>query len=180
MAETPRSSGSGLLAEVLRPDVRLFPRLAAVFRFDAAVYAEIEADSQALPAAFAVVIGAAVLAGLGAPSFAGIFLGTAGAIISWAVVSALVWAVGSLAAEAPVNYVALLTCLGFAYAWNGLGIGSSLPVVGPLFEWAALGLWAVALFQAARQVLRVTTGRAIVMCAVALGLPLGILLVFGG
>ena len=43
-----------------------------------------------------------------------------------------------------------MRCLGFAYAWNALGIGSSLPGIGPLFEWAALGLWAYALFQAAR------------------------------
>jgi hypothetical protein len=139
-----------------------------VFRFDAAVYAEIEADPAALPASFAIVIGAALLAGLGAPSFAGIFLSIAQAILYWGIVAAVIWAAASLLTDAPVEYSTLLRCLGFAYAWFALSIGASLPGIGWIVQWAALLLWGVALVQATRQVTRLPTERAAFVCAIAL------------
>ncbi len=180
MSDTPKAARSGLLSRLLRDEARLLPRLGRVLRFDPGVYAEIQADSGALPSAFLVVTGSAVFSGLGAPSLPGIFLGIATAILLWGVATALVWAVGTLSVEGPVDYAKLLTCLGFARAWSALAIGGSLPLVGGVIEWAALLLWAASVVQAARQVLEVSTERAVAVCAVALGLPVLIgFLVFG-
>jgi hypothetical protein len=176
----PKPTASGFLSHLLRDEARLLPRLARVLRFDPGVYAEIQSDPGALPSAFLVVIGSAVLSGLGAPSLPGIFLGIAGAILLWGVATGLVWAVGTLSVEGPVDYAKLLACLGFARAWSALAIGGSLPLIGGPIEWAALLLWAVAVVQATRQVLEVSTERAVAVCAVALGLPVLIgFLVFG-
>lgn len=180
MSDTPKPVRSGLLGELLGDEARLLPRLGRVLRFDPGVYAEIESDPAALPAAFLVVIGSAVLTGLGAPSLPGIFLGTAAAILLWGIATALVWAVGTLAVEQPVDYARLLACLGFARAWSALAVGGSLPLIGGVIEWVALLLWAAAVVQATRQVLEVSTERAAIVCAVALGLPILIgFLVFG-
>ncbi len=172
MADREKPTSAGVLQELLREEAQLLPRLARVFRLDPSVYAEVEADPAALPAAFAVVIATVVLVGLGAPSFAGIFLGIAGAIFVWGVTAALVWAVSAFVAPEPTDYVRLLTCLGFAYAWNALALGASLPLFGFLFEWGALVLWAIAFVQATRQVLGLPTEHAVGVCAVALGAPL--------
>ncbi len=168
MPETEPSERTGLLGELLREELRVLPRLAAVFRFDAAVYTEIEADPAALPASFAVVIGTALLAGLGAPSLAGIFLTIAQAILYWGIVSALVWGFASLLTGEPIEYATLLRCLGFAYAWFAVSIGASLPWIGWIVQWAALILWGLALVQATRQVTRLPIERAVGVCAAAL------------
>jgi hypothetical protein len=163
---------TGFFGELLREEARFLPRLAAVFRFEPGVYAEIEADASALPASFAVVIGTAILAGLGAPSFAGIFLAIAQAILYWGIVAALVWGAASLLTEEPLDYATLLRCLGFAYAWFAVSIGGNLPWIGGLVQWAALLLWGIALVQATRQVTRLPTERAAAVCAGALAVAL--------
>jgi hypothetical protein len=172
MAETETRGPTGFFGELLREETRLLPRLAAVFRFEPGVYAEVEADPGALPASFAVVIGTALLSGLGAASFAGIFLAIAQAILYWGTVAALVWGIASLLGEEPIEYSALLRCLGFAYAWFALSIGASLPWIGWLVQWAALVLWGVALVQATRQATRLPTEQAIGVCAGALAIAL--------
>jgi hypothetical protein len=170
--ERDETRAFGFWHELLREESRLFPRLAAVFRFDAAVYAELESDANALPAAFGVVIATALAVGLGAPSFAGVFLGIAQALLYWGTVTAMVLGFAALVADTTPDYVVLLRCLGFAYAWQVVAVGGSLPLVGSLCWWAALALWAIALVQATRQVTRLPTEKAIAVCAGALLLPL--------
>jgi hypothetical protein len=172
MAELEKRDRTGFFGDLLREEARFLPRLGAVFRFDPAVYAEIEADPAALPPSFVVVIGTALLAGLGAPSLAGIFLAIAQAILYWGIVAALVWGIASLLSDEPIEYATLLRCLGFAYAWFAVSIGASLPGIGGLVQWAALGLWAVALVQATRQATRLPTERAVGVCAAALAVAL--------
>lgn len=172
MQDPREAPPTGFWYELLREESRLLPRLAAVFRFDASVYAELEGDPRALPVAFGVVIATALAVGIGAPSFPGIFLGIAQALIYWGTVTALVLAIAALVAETAPDYVVLLRCLGFAYAWQVVAVGGSLPLIGPLCWWAALALWAIALVQATRQVTRLPTEKAIGVCAAALLLPL--------
>jgi hypothetical protein len=136
------------------------------------VYEEIEADPHAIPQAFAVVILTAVLAGLGQGSLAGIFLGIACSILIWSVVTGLVWSVGVLVAGSGSEFPRLLRCLGFAYIWPALLVGASLPYLGRLLLWGGLLLYLGSLLLATRQVLRIPTGRAALVCAIALGFPL--------
>jgi hypothetical protein len=121
---TPDSSAFGRL---LHSEARFLSRVTAVLRFEPAVYEEIEKDPYAIPQAFAVVIATALLAGLGQGSLAAIFLGIALAILIWAGVTGLVWGVGVLVAGPASHFPSLLRCLGFAYIWVGLLIGSGLP-----------------------------------------------------
>ena len=62
------------------------------------------------------------------------------------------------------------------YAWNVVAIGAFLPGVGPLVEWAALGLWGYSLFLAIRTILGVSMNEALGICGAALLPP--VLLLF--
>jgi hypothetical protein len=176
MADSDRPAREGVLAELLREEARLLPRLSGVFRFDPAVYREIEEDANAIPGAFAVVLVTSVLSGLGQTSLAGIFLGIAGALLVWGIASTLVWAAAGVVLGRVPDYARLLRCLGFAYAWNALSIGSFLPGLGALLVWAGFLLWAAALVLATREALQATQQQAILICLVALVLPLMVLL----
>lgn len=162
----------GFVRELLREEARLLPRLRGVFRFDPAVYAEIEDDAHATPAGFAVVIGTSLLVGLGQAWGAYAFLAVAGAILSWGLASALVWAVGALFFPETSDYPRLLRCLGFAFAWNMLQLGAGIPVLGALLLWAAILLWGASMVLVVRQVVRVPTAQAAAICLAALALPI--------
>jgi hypothetical protein len=177
MVEPTPPPARGFMADLLREESRLPERLFRVVRFDASVYAELEADRQALAPAFTVVLATALAVGLGQPSLPGIFLGVAGAITIWATSTALVWAIGTLVSDAAADYGPLLRCTGFAFAWNALAIGASLPLVGGLIEWVSPLLWAAALVLATRQVFQLQTVPAVAVVAVALGAPLLVLLI---
>lgn len=159
------------LSVLLRAEGRLVERLQGVFRFDPAIYREIQGDTNAIPQAVAVVIVTSVLAGLGQSTLPMIFLWTALAMLQWGVITALIWGVGRLAVEGEADYARLLRCTGFAYAWFALLVGSSLPVIGPLFAWAGVLLSLASLVVATREVLATDTTRALVICVIALGLP---------
>jgi hypothetical protein len=176
MAESDPSQAGGILTELLREEARLIPRLKGVFRFDAAVYREIETDPNAIPGAFTVVLAASLLAGLGRSSLAGIFLGVAGAVLFWVLCSALIWAVAAVVLGRIPDYARLVRCLGFAYAWNALSICALLPWVGSLIEWAAALLWTASAVVATQEALETTPNQVFLICVLALALPL---LVFG-
>ena len=174
---TPRSDrrSAGALAQLLQPEQRLLVRLRSVFRLDPQVYEEIQADTAAIPQAFALVIGTSILAGLGQGSIPGLFLGIVLSIVIWLVVTMLVWAVGMIWVRTDLDYSRLLRCTGFAYTWFALLIGYSLPFIGWLFGWSALGFCLASLVLASRQVLQVSTRQALAICASALGTPLLVL-----
>jgi hypothetical protein len=177
MSDPESVENEGFLAELLREEARLLPRLAEVFRFHTDVYREIEEDPNAIPGAFAVVLATSILAGLGQGTIAGIFLGVAGALVVWAFSSALVWVAAIPVLGRTADYAILLRCLGFAYAWNSLAILGFLPLIGILFQWGALGLWGASLVLATEQALGSTRQQAIGICILALGIP--VLLLFG-
>ncbi|MFQ5699270.1 MAG: hypothetical protein ACE5IL_13425 [Myxococcota bacterium] len=161
------------------PTSGLVGRLERVMRMDSSVYSEIQADPGTLPQAFVVVLGTAVLIGVGQGSPAAVFLGIAGALGSWGLSTLLIWLAGTLVSESEAVYSELLRCAGFAFAWNSLGIAASLPWIGGLAEWAGLLLWTGSLFLAARAVFSLSPARTGVMCALAVGLPLLVALAAG-
>ncbi len=168
-------SGSGLqgaLAELFQPDRRLLARLGAVFRLDPKVYEEIQADKAAIPQAFALVIATSILTGLGQASIPGLFLGIVVSIVIWLVVTLLVWGTSVFWVSRDVDYSRLLRCTGFAYTWFALLLGYSLPFVGWIFGWGAIGFCLTSLVLASRQVLQVSWQRALAICSIALGIPL--------
>ncbi len=167
----------GALAQLLHHEGRLLPRLRGVFRLDPEVYGEIRGDVRAIPQAFAVVIGTALLASIGQGSLALFFLGIAGAIVVWGAVTGLVWCIGTVVTGESIELPRLLRCLGFAYVWYGLLIGANLPWIGFLFSWAAVGLCVASGVLATRQVLKTTTERALTIYVVSLGIPILLLLV---
>lgn len=170
---TPEETRSHrLLAELIDSEKRFAHRLRGVFRLDPGTYREIAEDSSAIPQAFTVVMATAVIVGIGSGSIAMFFLGVAWTIFVWLMVAALVWSAGTLTVGSSVDYGPLLRCLGFAYAWFALFIGSALPWIGFLFGWAAVLLCLVSNVLATREVLQVSTERAAGICALALGAPL--------
>jgi hypothetical protein len=175
--DSDRSARRTFLEELLREEARLLPRLAQVFRLRQDVYREIEQDPNAIPGAFAVVLATSVLAGLGSDTPREILLGVAGALVVWLMSSGLVWAIAALILDRTPDYARLLRCLGFAYAWNALGVLAFLPWIGELFRWAAFGLWSASLVLATQAAVGSSRAQTLVICALALGIP--ILLLFG-
>ncbi len=162
----------GLLAEFVHPDGRLLPRVSAVFRLDPHVYAELADDPGAIPQAFAVVLATSILVGIGQLTLAAVFIGIAWTIVMWLLVAGLIWSVGAIWVGERSHYAPLLRCLGFAYAWFVLFLGYELPFIGPLFGLAAVGLCLGSNVLAVREVLGISTERAIAICAAALCIPL--------
>lgn len=158
----------GLLASLLSPDARFLQRVAAVFKLDPRVYAEIDSDPSTIPQAFAVVIGTALVAGLGQGSIAYLFLCTAILILIWLMAAALIWGVGTLVVGDRSDYARLLRCLGFAYAWFGLLVFENVAWLGNLVRLASVGLCLASFVQATRQVLRVETQIAAAICGACL------------
>ena len=171
---------TGALAELFQPERRLLARLAAVFRLDPKVYEEIQADKAAIPQAFALVIATSILTGLGQGSIPGLFLGIVVSIAIWLVATLLVWGVSVFWVSPDVDYSRLLRCTGFAYTWFALLLGYSLPFVGWIFGWGALGFCLTSLVLASRQVLQVSSQRALAICSIALGIPLILLWLVSG
>jgi len=172
VAEQGAARGSGVIGALLEREKRFLVRLERVVRFDGAIYREIEVDPHAIPQAFAVVIGTAILSGLGQGSLVGIFVGMGGSILVWMAVTALIWAVGRGVVGTHVEPSRLLRCTGFAELWFGLLLFASLPALGTWFAWAAVGLALASLVLATRQVFETDTSRALLVCCVALGVPL--------
>jgi Yip1-like protein len=180
VAEPGGGESRGLVGALLAEERRLLKRVEGVLRFDRAIYREIERDPHAIPQAFAIVIVTAVLAGLGQGSLVGMFLGVGFVIALWIAVTALIWGVARVTVDAPaIDFARLLRCTGYAYLWFALLLLSSLPVLGSVFAWAAVGLALASLVLATREVLEIETARALLICSVALGVPLLALLALG-
>ena len=160
-----------MLTSLLSPDARFLQRVAAVFRLDPRVYAEIDADPSTIPQAFLVVIATAAIAALGQGSLAYLFLCTGILILNWLLASALIWGVGTIVVGDRSDYAPLLRCLGFAYAWFALLLFENVPWLGWMVRLAAVGLCLASFVQATRQVLAVETPVAAGICAAGLLVP---------
>ncbi len=165
------------LADLLNLSGHLFARLRGVVRFEPQIFDEIDNDPHAIPQAFAVVIATAVIGSLGQGSLARMFLAIAGMIAAWATATALIWGTATLTTGKPLHFPRLLRCLGFAYVWFVLLIGGNLPLIGSLFDWAAVGLFAASAVLAVRQTLHVDLERALLICGISLLIPILLLLI---
>jgi hypothetical protein len=145
-------------------------RLLGAVKLDAGVFEEVEHDTGAVGQAAGVVALAGVAQGLGALQAAGAGSIVAGLVASfsmWILATAIVWAVGVKIFEHTSSFDELLRTLGFAWAPQLLLVLGILPL-GPLAAllWTAVLVLVLAAFViAARQALDVSTGRALLICA---------------
>lgn len=157
---------------------RPFPdRLIAAIRLDATVFDEVEHDPDAIGQAFWVIVLASLAQGLGglqAPSIPALLGGLVGitlaGLLGWVVGTGVIWLIGVRMMGGTSDYAELLRTVGFASAPKVLFLIGVLPL-GPasyLLGLLVLILTTVASVLAVRQALDVTTGRAIVVCVVAM------------
>jgi len=161
-------------------------RVIGALRLDAATYEEIEHDPSALGQSAGVVAAAGVAAAIGSAGQGG---GGAvgamlGSLLGWALSTLFIWVVGVYFMKHTSDYKELLRTLGFASAPQLLLVVRGLPAVGPIIALVAT-LWGLAAFViAVRQALDVATGRAILVCVLALLVNMacifGLVLLFGG
>ncbi len=121
----------------------LINRILRVIRFDASVYREVAADTNALPQALMVVAAAAILTGLGnfgqlgTQSLGGVLvlvvLGVVGSLVGYVLYAGVASLVARSLFQGKTDFQEMARTLGFAYAWNGLGILNIIPCVGGVF-----------------------------------------------
>jgi hypothetical protein len=160
-------------------------RLTGALRLDAATYDEIEHDPSALGQAAGVVVLAAIAAAIGTSGQGGSAVGAIlGSLAGWLLSTAFIWVVGVFWLKHTSNYQELLRTLGFASSPQIGVVLAGIPVLGGLIALAAT-LWGLAAFVVAvRQALDVTTGRAVLVCVLAVLVNIaciaGLVLLFGG
>lgn len=143
---------------------------------DDALYAEVAGDASATGQALTVVLAAALAEGLGNLAGAeGALRGVVGGCLRWSA-WLLVLHAAALALGHPGRLAPLFRAMGFAAAPFGLAALEGLPLLGPLFWLAKWGLGIAAVATAARSVLGVDSGRAVLLALVGLA---GALLVSG-
>jgi hypothetical protein len=143
-------------------------RVVGALRLDAPTFDEIEHDRGALGQAAGVVALGGVATAIGAGSgVGGLMAGVLGALLGWAISAGFVWLVGVFVMKHSSDYPELLRTLGFASAPQFLLLLRGIPVLGALLGLVAL-LWGLAAWVVAvRQALDVTTGRAVLVCVLA-------------
>jgi len=165
-------------------------RVIGAAMLDAATYEEVEADPAATSQALAIVVCSSLAAAIGARGASGgaatfAFFATASvvALMSWAAFALVAFEIGARilpTAETSVNVGELLRTLGFAAAPGLIQVFAMLPgAARPVFTVAIV--WALAAsVVAVRQALDYrSTGRALVVCGLALLLALSMALVLG-
>jgi hypothetical protein len=161
-------------------------RVIGALRLDAGIYDEIEHDPNALGQAAGVVALAALAAAIGSAGQIGVggaVLLVLGSLLGWALSTAFVWLVGVYWLKHSSDYQELLRTLGFASAPQILLLLNAIPVIGFLLALAAR-LWGLAAWVVAvRQALDVETGRAVLVCVLAVlvqaACAFGLVLLFG-
>lgn len=147
-------------------------RLLGALKLDAAVYDEVEHDPDALPQAGIVVVLASLAEGLGAIAVVGVLGllgGVLGGLIGWVVSAGVVWLIGVKIMDHTSDFPELLRTLGFASAPALLSVLGILPLgpLRPVLGLVVFALLIVAFVIAVRQALDVTTGRAVLVCVLA-------------
>lgn len=151
----------------------LWDRVVAAVTLKPEVYREVGADQSATGQAALVVVGAALISGLGTIfigdfGIGGWIVGAIFAIIVFAIWVGILWLIAKLF-DGQADYMSLFRGLGFAYAPVSLGI---IPILGGFVG----GIWAlVAAIVGVREIEGFTTGKA---AAVVL-IPVAVLFVLG-
>ncbi len=157
-------------------------RVCGALRLEGAAFGDVERDRGAMGQAAAVVVAAGFARGLGVLQDEGV-VGLIGspiiAIAVWLSAGVVIWGIGVQRLHYSADYPELLRTIGFAAApLLLLALGG--PPIGVLRHWLWVGahVWAtLALVVAIREALDVPLTRALVVCALALGVTLATLLV---
>ncbi len=147
-------------------------RLLGAVKLDPNVFEEVEHDLDAVGQAAGVVALAGIAQGLGAIHVSGlgaVFAGLFASFAAWIIATAIVWAVGVKIFEHSSDFAELLRTLGFAWAPQILLVLGVIPLgpLGGLLWLGVLVLVLAAFVIAARQALDVTSGRAVLICVLA-------------
>lgn len=159
-----------------------------VAKLEQRTYREIAVDPDATRQAAIVVAVVAIAGAIGGAGhgFSGVVLGLIGAFVSWLLFTFISWFFGTQLFGTPTtnaNPESLLRSLGYAQAPSVLGILGFIPILGIIVGLIA-GIWVIitSIF-ALRQVLGLSTGRAIITAVIswiASGIIIGILgVIFG-
>lgn len=165
-------------------------RVVGAARLDARVYEEVEADTNAAGQATAVVVAAALAAGIGSlrDGGTGAVVAVVAGLVGWFAWALVTWLVGTRLLPEPATSAdlgQLLRTIGFSAAPGLLAVAGIVPVLGGLVRLVAWVWQLVAMVVAVRQALDYTsTGRAVLVCflgwllylavAIGFGLALGI------
>ena len=158
-------------------------RAMGVLQLDDATYESIEHDANATTQAAIVVVVVGLATGIGGirDSVANILLGPIGQIISWAIVSALVYFVGtkmipSGSTEADLGQV--LRLMGYASVPAAANILGFIPYLGALIGFVAAIWGLVCTIKAIKHALEMSTGRAIatgIIASLLAAIPLALI-----
>jgi hypothetical protein len=159
-------------------------RLAGALRLDATVYEEVEHDPTAMTQAAGVILLAGIAQGLAAAADVGFRTMPAwvvAAFLGWLLSTAVVWVIGAKAFHHTTDFGELLRTLGFASAPYLVLVLGILPLDAlRSILWIAVSLLALAAFVVAvRQALDVGTGRAVLVCVLAIAAHLALGMVVG-
>lgn len=148
-------------------------RLLRAARLDVHLYEEVEADTEALSQAMAVVALASVAAGVGTFSLGGfgrVIMGTMAGLFSWFIWAYLVYLIGTKLLPEPQTHAdpgQLLRAIGFASAPGLIRVLGIIPGLTKLVFFAASIWMLVAMVIAVRQALDYSnTLRAVVVCLI--------------
>jgi len=171
-AEAASGTGRGPLA-----------RAWGALRLDASVFAEVARDPRALAQAAALVGIGGLARGLGAfpqEGWIGLLGSPVVAVLVWLVGGLLIWGIGARMGQAP-DLPELLRSLGFAATpFALLPVAALAPPPWVAVWWALVHAWGtLALAIAVREAFGIPTGKALVICLVALFSTLALLFVAG-
>jgi len=112
---------------------QLVSRMIRAAKLDSTLYEEVEKEPSAISQAAAVIVIAGLAAGIGSVSrigAAGILLGTAGALISWAIWAYIIYLIGAKLfpeAETQSGHMEMLRTVGFAVAPGTVRVLALIP-----------------------------------------------------
>jgi hypothetical protein len=147
-------------------------RVVGAARLDARVYEEVEADTGATGQAMAVVVAAALAAGVGSLRDGGVgaVAAVVAGLVGWFAWAFVTWLVGTKLLPEPTTSAdvgQLLRTIGFSASPGLLAVFGIVPILGGLVRFVAWVWQLVAMVVAVRQALDYTsTGRAVLVCVI--------------
>jgi hypothetical protein len=147
----------------------LIERMIGAAMLDTSVYEEVEADRGATGQAAAVVAIVAVCAAIGgaAGGGKGVIGAIVGAFLSWLIMSALTYVIGTKLFGGTADMGEMLRTLGFAQSPGVIAILGIIPFLGGLVVFAVAIWQLVTAVVAIRQALDFDTGKAIATAVIA-------------
>ena len=157
---------------------RIVKRIVRIIKLDWTVFAEIEKDETANNDAIVIVVAAAFLAALGGAVHSGQFLGVflvnllIGVLVGWLLWSFLTSFIGTKLFGAETNFWEMARCVGYAYAFNAIGILGIFGCVSVVFIIVGWALALVASFFAIREALDLPTDKTIITIVIGWAISL--------